>query len=59
VIVHRTPSEKIEEVKDQKSLIYPDEQPVAEHPKCHFDPDLSGEKSYNVNENNIPTIRDH
>ncbi|MCD4692314.1 MAG: hypothetical protein K8R79_05330, partial [Calditrichales bacterium] len=48
-IVHRIPSEKIEEVKDR-----PDEQAVTEHPKCHFE---RSEKSYNVNKNNIPTIR--
>jgi hypothetical protein len=30
-------------------------QGVAKHPKCHFE---RSEKSYNVNNNNIPTIRD-
>jgi hypothetical protein len=39
-------------------LYSPEYQAVAEYPKCHFDPDLSGEKSYNVNNNNIPTFRD-
>ena len=48
---------------------YPEVQAVAEHPKCHFAAPAGAvpagrqgqersEKSYNVNNNNIPTIWD-